>query len=45
MFISSDMRGDISLLNIYCCAAMIEVASGRKNLQLDGFFGPQTAFE
>ena len=25
MFISSDMRGDISLLNIYCGAAMIEV--------------------
>ena len=25
MFISSDMRGDILLLNIYCGAAMIEV--------------------
>ena len=39
MFISSDMRGDIVLLNVYCSAAMMEVCSGQKNLRFDGFSG------
>jgi len=36
MFISSNMHGDISLLNIYCSAA---------SDRFDGFFRPQTVFE
>ena len=39
MFISSNMRGDIALLNVYCSAAMMEVCSGPKNLRFDGFSG------
>ena len=33
------MRGAVSPLNVYCGGAMIEFASGRKNLQFDGFLG------
>ena len=40
MFISSDMRGDISLLNIYCCAAMIQVRLwSKKSATQMGFSG------
>ena len=34
------MRGDISLLNVYCGAAMVEVyLCSKKNLRFDGFSG------
>ena len=45
MFISSNMRVDISLLNVYCGAAMIEVCLWSKNSVIRWVFGPQTAFE
>ena len=45
MFISSNMRWDISLLDVYCGAAMIEIASGLKNLRFDGFSGRKHADE
>ena len=40
MFISSNMHGDIALLNVYYSAAMMEVCSGQKSLlRFDGFSG------
>ena len=45
MFISSDMRGDISLINVYCGAAMMEVCLWSKKSAIRWVFGPQTAFE
>ena len=42
MFISSNMRGDISLLNVYCGAAMIEVCLRSKKSAIRWVFGPQT---
>ena len=45
MFISSNMRGDISLLNVYCGATMIEVCLWSKKSAIRWVFGPQTAFE
>ena len=45
MFISSNMRGDISLLNVYCGAAMIEVCLWSKKSAIRWVFKPQTAFE
>ena len=39
MFISSNMHGDIVLLNVYCSVAMMEACSGQKNLRFDGFPG------
>ena len=38
MFISSDMRGDILLLNIYCGAAMIEVCLWSKKSTIQWVF-------
>ena len=40
MFISSDMRGDISLLNIYCSVEMIEVCLWSKKSAIRWVFGP-----
>ena len=45
MFISSNIRGDISLLIVNCGAAMIEVCLWLKNSAIRWVFGPQTAFE
>ena len=45
MFISSNMRGDISLINVYCGAAMMEVCLWSKKSAIRWVFGPQTAFE
>ena len=40
MFISSDMRGNISLLNIYCGVEMIEVCLWSKKSAIRWVFGP-----
>ena len=45
MFISSNMRGDISLLNVYCGAAMMEVCLCSKKSAIRWVFGLQTPFE
>ena len=45
MFISSNMRGYISLLNVFCGAAMIEVCLWTKKYAIRWVFGSQTAFE
>ena len=45
MFISSNMRGDISLLNLFCGAAMMEVCLWSKKSAIRWDFGSQTAFE
>ena len=39
MFISRDMRGVISLLNVYCGVEMIEGCLWSKNLRFNGFSG------
>ena len=45
MFISSNMPGDISLLNVYCGAAMIEVCLWSEKSTIRWVFKPQAAFE
>ena len=45
MFISSNMRGDISLINVYCGAAMMEVCLWSKKSAIRWVLRPQTAFE
>ena len=45
MFISSNMRGDIALLNIYFGAVMMEVCLWSKKSVIRWFFWPQTVFE
>ena len=45
MFIPSDMSGGISLLNVYCGAAMVEVCLWSKKSAIRWVFGPQTTFE
>ena len=45
VFIPSDMSGGISLLNVYCGAAMVEVCLWSKKSAIRWVFGPQTAFE
>ena len=44
-FISSNISGDISLLNVYCGAAIIEVCLWSKKSAIRWVFGSQTAFE
>ena len=43
--ISSNMRGAVSPLNVYCGGAMIEVCLWSKKSAIRWVFGPQTAFE
>ena len=45
MFISSNMPGDISLLNVYCGTAMIEVCLWSKKSTIRWVFKPQAAFK
>ena len=40
MFIFSNMRGDISLLNVYCSVEMIEVCLWSKKSAIRWVFGP-----